>query len=211
MISRITGPGIVLSCLLLIPLCLAPRPLQAEDEVLGELQFAAASNIEKVAGVWVDGLYVGYVKELKGSKKVVLLPGRHEIVMREPGYKDSTQSIVVEPGQKQTIRVKMEKDPEVRFPSVTAEVKLFVNPKRAAVFVDDKFVGHVDEFDGSREALLLAPGKHQVKITLPGYQTFETEISLLANQKFELKTELPKGSILQAEPLVRERAAIVHE
>ena len=59
MISRITGPGIVLSCLLLIPLCLAPRPLQAEDEVLGELHFAAASNIEKVAGVWVDGLYVG--------------------------------------------------------------------------------------------------------------------------------------------------------
>ena len=76
-------------------------------------------------------------------------------------------------------------------------------PKRAAVFVDDRFVGHVGEFDGARQALLLAPGKHRIKITLPGYQTFETEVEALANQKFELRTELLKGTILQAGPLIR--------
>jgi hypothetical protein len=35
-------------------------------------------------------------------------------------------------------------------------------------------------------------------VALPGYQTFETEVSLLAGQKSEVKTELLKGSIEQA-------------
>ena len=47
------------------------------------------------------------------------------------------------------------------------------------MFVDDRFVGHVDEFDGANQGLLLAPGKHRVKISLPGYQTFETDITLV--------------------------------
>ena len=84
-----------------------------------------------------------------------------------------------------------------------------VSPNRAAVFVDDQFVGHVDEFDGPGQALLVAPGKRRVKITLPGYRTFETELNLLAEQKFELKTELFKGSILQAGPLMNEKDAAV--
>jgi hypothetical protein len=70
-------------------------------------------------------------------------------------------------------------------------------------------VGHVDEFDGPGQALLLAPGRHRVKITLPGYQAFETELSLLATQRFELKTDLVKGSITQAGPLIKEDSAEV--
>ena len=38
----------------------------------------------------------------------------------------------------------------------------------------------------------------RIKIELPGYRTFETEVSLLAGQKSEVKTELVKGSIQQA-------------
>jgi hypothetical protein len=32
---------------------------------------------------------VGYLKELKGSKKVLLLPGQHVITVRQGGYQDS--------------------------------------------------------------------------------------------------------------------------
>ena len=194
----------VLSCMLLVPVLLAPGSLRAQNDVMGEIQFVASGNAEKSSGVWVDGLYVGYLKELKGSKKVMLLPGKHEIVARQAGYKDFAQSIVLEPGQKLSIRVQMEKDPQATYPGVTAEVKLSVMPNRAAVFIDDRFVGHVNEFSG-RGALLLAPGKHRVKISLPGYQTFESDINLVADQKFELKTELSKGSILQAGPLLNEK------
>jgi PEGA domain len=180
-------------------------PLLAANDIMGEIQFVGASKVEKTSGVWVDGQYVGYLKELKGSKKVVVLPGQHEIAVKQAGYHDFTQKVILEPGQKHVIQVAMQKNPAAQYPEATAQIKMSVSPNRAAVFLDDQFVGHVDEFDGPGQALLLAPGKHRVKITLPGYRTFETELNLLAEQKFELKTELFKGSILQAGPLMNEK------
>jgi PEGA domain len=181
--------------------------LYAGNEVLGEIQLIGATKVEKSSGVWVDGQYLGYLKELKGSKKILLLPGEHEIAVRQAGYKDFTQKVVLEPGQKHTINVAMEKDPQAQYPEQTALVKMSVSPNRAAVFLDESYVGHVDEFDGPGQALLLAPGKHKIKISLPGYQTFETDVNLLANQKFELKTNLFKGSITQAGPLIKEKSS----
>lgn len=183
----------------------AHASLWAGNDIMGEIQFVGASKAEKTSGVWVDGQYVGYLKELKGSKKVILLPGQHEITVKQAGYHDFTQKLILEPGQKHLIQVAMQKNPAAQFPDATAQVKLSVSPNRAAVFLDDQFVGHVDEFDGPGQALLVAPGRHRVKITLPGYRTFETELNLLAEQKFELKTELFKGSILQAGPLMNEK------
>jgi PEGA domain len=179
-------------------------PLWAANDIMSEIQFVGPSKAEKTSGVWVDGQYVGYLKELKGSKKVVLLPGQHEITVKQAGYQDFTQKVVLEPGQKHVIHVAMQKNPAAQYPDATAQIKMSVSPNRAAVFLDDQFVGHVDEFDGPGQALLVAPGKHRVKITLPGYRTFETELNLLAEQKFELKTDLFKGSILQAGPLMNE-------
>jgi PEGA domain-containing protein len=179
-------------------------PLWAGNDIMSEIQFVGVSKTEKTSGVWVDGQYVGYLKELKGSKKVVLLPGQHEITVKQAGYQDFTQKVVLEPGQKHVIQVAMQKNPAAQYPDATAQIKMSVSPNRAAVFLDDQFVGHVDEFDGPGQALLVAPGKHRVKITLPGYRTFETELNLLAEQKFELKTDLFKGSILQAGPLMNE-------
>jgi hypothetical protein len=69
--------------------------------------------------------------------------------------------------------------------------------------VDDSFVG--PEFGGVGRALLVSPGKHRIKVALPGYQTFETEINLLPNQKFTAKTDMVKGSIEQAGPLIKEQ------
>ena len=200
------------SCSVILWLCsilVLTTTLYAGNDVLGEIQFVGASKVEKTSGVWVDGQYVGYLKELKGSKKVLLLPGEHEIVVRQAGFKDFTQKVLLEPGQRQVVNVTMAKDPQAQYPDVTAEVKTLVRPNRAAVFVDDRFVGFVDQFDGPGQWLLLAPGKHRFKITLPGYKTFETEVSLLANQKFELKTDLFKGSIMDAGPLMKEKGAEV--
>lgn len=174
--------------------------LYSGNDVLGEIELVGATKVEKTSGVWVDGQYVGYLKELKGSKKILLLPGEHEIIVRQAGYKDFSQKVTLQPGGKQAIRVVMEKDLRMRTPTVTAEIKLSVVPDRAAVFVDGLFVGHVAEFGGVGRALLVAPGKRKVTINLPGYQTFETEISLVENQKFQIKTELIKSST-EASPL----------
>ena len=173
-------------------------PLLAQNQVLGEVQLEGATSNERTAGVWIDGQYLGYVRELKGSKKILLLPGDHLITVRQGGYLDWEVRPTIQPGEKQVLRITLQKDTRIHMPTITAEVKLAVSPDRAAVFVDGVFVGHVGEFNGAGKALLVAPGKHNFKISLPGYQTFETQISLNPNQKFQLKTDLPRGAVTQA-------------
>lgn len=179
------------------------HPSAQDSKVMGEVRFEGATKVEKDAGVWVDGGYVGYLKELKGNKKVLLLPGEHRIAVRQSGFDDFTQKIVVEPGQSQTVRVVMHLMPHAQPPEVTATLKVSVQPGRAAVFLDDNYVGHAGELGGATHSLLISPGKHRIKVELPGYQTFETEVNLLEGQKSEVKTELAKGSIQQASPNIK--------
>jgi hypothetical protein len=176
--------------------------MYAENQVMGEIQLEGKSHVEKTSGVWVDGEYVGYLKELKGSKKVLLLPGEHTITVRQDGYQDFNQRVVIQPGQKEVVRVAMEKALTGPIPTVTATVKMAVNPSRAAVFLDGLFVGHVGEFEGVGRGMLVAPGAHQIRIALPGYQTFETDINPVADQKVEIKTDLIKNGAPLTEPLV---------
>jgi hypothetical protein len=169
-----------------------------DNKVMGAVKFEGASKLERDAGVWVDGEYLGYVKELKGDKKVLLMPGKHQIIVRSAGYADFVQDVVAEPGIEQVVSVKLNLAPGAAVPKITSMLKITVQPPRAAVFLDDKYVGHTGELGGSVHALLVAPGTHRVKIELPGYRTFETEVTLIAGQKSEVKTELVKGSIEQA-------------
>ncbi len=194
--------------LLVVPVLLLSYVANAENHVMGEIQFEGKSHVEKTSGVWVDGEYVGYLKELKGSKKVLLLPGEHTVTVRQDGYQDFTERVQVQPGEKQMVNVVMEKAPTGPLPAVTATVKITVHPSRAAVFLDGLFVGHVGEFEGGGRGMLVGPGTHQIRIALPGYQTFETDINPIANQKVEVKTDLVKNGAAPAEPLVTDSALV---
>lgn len=180
-----------------------PRLAGQDSKVMGEIKFQGATSVDRDAGVWIDGQYVGYVKELKDDKKVLLLPGKHEISARQSGYADYVREIIIEPGRVHIVRVALHLIPGARPPAITSELKLTIEPGRAAVFLDDKYVGHAGELGGALHSLMVSPGTHRVKVALPGYRTFETEVSLLAGQKSEVKTELVKGSIEQATPDIK--------
>lgn len=189
-----TGTLFALVCGLLVP-----SVLPAENQVLGEVDIQGKTNVDKTSGVWVDGEYVGYVKELKGDKKLLLLPGDHEIAVRQAGYMDQIEKVTVEPGRKTIVSIRMQSDPRAQFPKgVTSEVKLDVTPNRAAVFVDDGYVGTIKEFSGLGRAMVIAPGQHNVKIALAGYRDFTTQINLRPKQEMTIKTDLVPGSITQA-------------
>jgi len=196
-----------LAKLLLTSLCFFGVVRQASSQsnkVMGELQFEGASKVERDSGVWIDGGYVGFLKELKGDKKVLLLPGEHQLEVRQSGYDNFVRKIVVEPGQVQIVHVVMHLSPGAQVPDVTATLKVTVQPGRAAVFLDDQYIGHASELGGAVHSLSISPGKHRIKVELPGYRTFETEVNLLRGQKSEVKTELVKGSIEQAGPEIKQ-------
>jgi len=197
-ILKARTPFIFLLALLLSPV------VGAQNQVLGEVAIQGQTKVDKTSGVWVDGQYVGYVDELVGDKKILLLPGPHEIAVRQAGYIEQAQEVTVEPGKKITIAINMQKDPKAQFPGgVTSEIKLKVKPDRAAVFVDDSYAGTSKEFGGLGRAMVIAPGKHRVRIALAGYQDFATEVNLRPKQKITIKTDLLPGSITQAGPAIK--------
>jgi PEGA domain len=196
---RIRSCALAFACLSLVVTLLSSAV--AENKVLGELELAGATDVERSSGVWIDDQYLGYLKELKGSKKILLLPGTHKLSVRQNGYQDFTREVTLQPGEKQLVTVTMVKAPGYVMPAVTSEIKMSINPDRAAVFLDGQFVGHAAEFGGIGRSLIVAPGHRKISITLPGYNTFNTEIDLAPNQKFVLKTDLVKsGSPEMQEP-----------
>jgi hypothetical protein len=172
---------------------LALRLFGASNEVLGELQLDGATRVERTSGVWIDGQYIGFLDELKGSKKILLLPGTHKLSVRQNGYIDFAQDVVLHAGEKQVVKVTLPKDTRYVMPPVRSEIKMSVNPGRAAVFLDGQFVGHAAEFGGIGKSLIVAPGHRKISLSLPGYETFSTEVNLSPNQKFVLKTDLVKS------------------
>jgi hypothetical protein len=177
----------------------------AENHVLAEVRLVTHNRAEKTAGVWVDGQYVGYARELNGNNRLLLLAGKHEIVVRQPWYRDYVEDAVLEPGEVHTINLALVKDQRVPSKDATGELKISATPARAAVFVDEQFAGHVDEFDGTGKAMLLTPGQHRVRLALPGYLPFETAVELRPHQKLKIETALVKGSITEAGALVSQR------
>src|SRR5216684_5742795 len=178
--------------------------VHAEDRVQSELRFVGHNKAEKTAGVWVDGQYVGFVKELAGNKKIVLLPGKHDVVVRQAWYNDYTEQVILEPGQSTMVTVSLVRAAHPQAQAATGELKIDATPTRAAVFVDNQFAGHVDEFNGAGKAMLLTPGRHSVRVALPGYLPFDTVVDLRVHQKLKVKTDLVKGSITEAGTVVNQ-------
>jgi PEGA domain-containing protein len=193
---------LVFRAFLLLAMLFIPAVLHGQNYAQAELRFTTTSSAEKSAGVWIDGHYMGYVKELKGAMKVLLLPGSHEIVVRQAWYKDHVEQVLFEPGKVYNMKLTMVKDPRTPSTNATAELKISATPGRAAVFVDDQFAGYSGEFDGTGRAMLITPGQHKLSVALPGYLPFETVLNLYPHQKLKIQTALSKGSITEAGSLV---------
>jgi PEGA domain len=163
-------------------------------EVFGEVQFEGGTAADRDSGVWIDANYLGLVKELHGSKKVLLPAGPHDISVRQPGYEDSLITIMVQAAQLQTVQVNMHPSPPAQPVDVTSSLNLNVRPGRAAVLIDDQYLGRGSDFARFTRPMPLVPGTHRIKIELSGYRTFETEVSLVAGQTSKIKARLVKDA-----------------
>ena len=90
MLTKPSRRGLHFFCCFLLCVRLTPACAQQSPK-LGEVRFTADNQAERDAGVWIDGKYAGYVKELKGDRKVMLPAGPHEISIRQAGYQELTK------------------------------------------------------------------------------------------------------------------------
>ncbi|MGZ6970702.1 MAG: PEGA domain-containing protein, partial [Thermoanaerobaculia bacterium] len=71
-----------------------------------------------------------------------------------------------------------------------AIVKTDVSPEEALVFLDGKYIGTADDFDGSPDYLYLGAGKYHIEFRLPGYQTYATDLNVSRGQRVRLDEKL---------------------
>ena len=137
----------------------AAIPLLGPAQEMGSL--CVKSNTGR-AGVFVDGKYLGPAANFGVARTYAVPAGEHEVKLLEPRYEDLTTKVTITPKKKTTIRETMKELPPAKPPF--GRLRTENTDEFAAVYVNDRFMGHVDEFSNFAQGLLLNPGEYTVKI-----------------------------------------------
>jgi len=114
------------------------------------------------AGVFVDGKYLGPAANFRIARTYQVAAGEHELKLVDPRYEEVTTKVTIQSGKKTVISETLKALPAPKPPF--GRLRTENSDKFAAVYINDKFMGHVDEFSNSAQGLLLPPGEYAVKI-----------------------------------------------
>ena len=113
------------------------------------------------AGVFVDGKYVGPAANFKIARTYDVSPGEHDVRLVELRYEDFVAKVTISADKKTVLKAKLKSLPPAKPPFG----RLRTHPDHfAAVYVNEHYMGHVDEFSSVTQGLLLNPGTYQIKI-----------------------------------------------
>ncbi len=168
----------------LLAVCLAVilggLSVSAQDTGTGYLKVKANPGR---AGVFVDDKYVGPAANFGFARKYAVAAGEHQITLRDPRYQDFSTKVKIEAGKTTTLKQALQPETLADPPYGTLRVE-GGSSKFDAVFLNDKFMGHVDEFNNFAQGLLLKPGEYTLKVVSPGgKQEFEQKITIEENKK----------------------------
>ncbi len=129
------------------------------------------------AGVFVDGQYLGPAANFRIARKYPVTAGEHEVSLKEPRYQEYTTKVTITAGKTTVLSQALQPTPKASPPF--GVLKTTAGSKFDAVYVNGKYMGHLDEFDGPNEGLLLNPGEYVVKVVpSSGGQAHEETIKI---------------------------------
>ena len=134
-------------------------PMAAQSQSSGFLCVKASPGR---AGVFVDGKYLGPAANFRIARTYQVAAGEHELKLVDPRYEEVTTKVTIQSGKKTVISETLKALPAPKPPF--GRLRTENSDKFAAVYINDKFMGHVDEFSNSAQGLLLPPGEYAVKI-----------------------------------------------
>ena len=114
------------------------------------------------AGVFVDGKYVGPAANFKIGQTYQVAPGEHEINLEDPRYQEIVKKVTIEAGKKTVMKETMVALPPAKPPF--GRLRIENGDHYSAVYVNDRYMGHADEFDNFAQGLLINPGTYEVRI-----------------------------------------------
>jgi len=132
-------------------------------------------------GVFVDGKYLGPAANFGFARKYDLTPGEHKILLTDPRCEDYSTTIQIEAGKTLKLERTLAALPLAKPPFAMLKTKS--DSKYDGVWVNNKFMGHVDEFDNPYQFLLLPPGEYTVRIAAANGDTkHEEKVTLSADK-----------------------------
>ncbi len=142
-----------------IALCTVYAVAFAADPGMGSLKTRVEPGR---AGVFIDGKYVGPAKNFGVARTYAVSVGEHEVRLVEPRYEEVVKKVTILGGKKLEINETMKALPLAKPPFGTIRVE---HPDHfAAVYINGRFMGHVDEFSNFAQGLQLNPGTYELKI-----------------------------------------------
>jgi hypothetical protein len=67
-----------------------------------------------------------------------------------------------------------------------------ISPEEAQVYLDGRYIGTADDFDGNPDYLYLQPGRYRIEFRLEGYQTLTRQIEARPGMKLDFTDKLHK-------------------
>jgi hypothetical protein len=132
------------------------------------------------AGVFVDGKFLGPAGNFAKSRKYVLPAGEHEVKLVEPRYEEMTTKVTITAGKTTTLNQSLKALPTPKPPF--GYLRTQNADKFAAVYINGKYMGHVDEFSNPGQKLALPPGEYDLKIVPSSGSGSEQKIKLEAGK-----------------------------
>ncbi len=114
------------------------------------------------AGVFVDGKYLGPAANFRMARKYQVSPGEHEVKLVDPRFEEFSTKISFASGKTSTLKETLKPLPLAKPPF--GRVRTVNADKFAAVYVNGKYFGHVDEFSNFSQGILLNPGEYEIRI-----------------------------------------------
>jgi hypothetical protein len=105
--------------------------------------------------------------------------------LEEPRYEEIVKRVTVVAGKKTVVKETMKALPPAKPPFGILRIE---HPDHfAAVYVNGRFMGHVDEFSNFAQGLLLNPGSYEVKIVPTSGPEVTKTVMVVADQKIVVK------------------------
>lgn len=114
------------------------------------------------AGVFIDGKYVGPAGNFGVGRKYAIAAGEHEVKLLEPRFEEVVTKVTIQPGKTTKLAQTMKALPPAKPPF--GMLRTTSKDKFAAVYINDRFMGHAGEFNNSTQGLKLNPGAYTLKV-----------------------------------------------
>ncbi len=171
----------------LVPCLLAP--LLCAESLLAD-GYLKAIGSPTGAGLFVDNKYVGPAGRFTVAEKYPLAAGSHEVSIKDPRYADSNQKVTIRDGKTTKLHYKMKrvesaKPPFGRLRLGGGAPDSFISVAGGdigAVYVNGRFMGHVDELNNAGGGLLINPGTYDVRIESKTYGEINQKVTIKADE-----------------------------